>query len=137
QLFLANSSANSNSWGGTTTISRGSVVLLANEQIPHGPGAGDVVNNATLDLRGHTETINALVGSGTVTNDGVSTGTLILGAGDHSGVFSGTLANGLFTNGVVTLTKIGSGIQTLAGFAGHTGATTINGGILSITGSFN
>jgi autotransporter-associated beta strand protein len=137
QLILANSSTNSNRWGGTTTVSNGSVVLLADEQLPDGPAAGDltIASLGNLDLRGHTETINGLSGTGFVTNRASSTvGTMILGGGDHSGLFAGSFMNSFDGTGTVAVTKIGSGIQTLSGTSTHTGATTINGGILSVTG---
>jgi autotransporter-associated beta strand protein len=89
------------------------------------------VGNATFDLNGQNQTIDALTGSGgTVLNNGASAATLTLGDADGSGTFSGTLANG---TGGLSLMKVGTGTQTLSGSSSFTGATTVDAGALRIT----
>jgi autotransporter-associated beta strand protein len=134
-----------NSFGGMT------FTLGASEVIPNGTGKGNVLLNmgdgapVTLNLNGKTETINGLnwAGAGLVnrriiTNSlASSTANLIVGDNNANGTFLGTIQNtgSGATAGVVTLTKVGSGTQTLTGVATHTGATTISGGTLAV--SFN
>jgi autotransporter-associated beta strand protein len=112
--------------------------LGASEVIPHGPGKGNVVFNpiagdtATLELNGHTETVNALVSSAEGTSRVTGPGTLIVGANDASGAFAGILT------GAMSLVKIGNGTQVLSGDSNnYTGATTIDGGTLQLHGGDN
>jgi autotransporter-associated beta strand protein len=149
----------SNDWSGNTSIigrtggSAGHTVvnLGADEVIPHGAGKGNVilsnatVSTTTLNLNGRNETINGLAsGAGTATlgfvqnNADGTTSLLTLGAGDATATFGGTIrdnAGGLAT-GIVALTKIGTGTQTLTGANSYTGDTTILDGTLSISNPF-
>src|SRR5207302_1033399 len=81
-------------------------------------------------------TINGLNSSGTATTafvDGVSgTPTLTLGDGNASASFAGTVRN---TAGTLSVTKIGTGSQILAGANTYTGTTTVSAGQLGVTGS--
>jgi autotransporter-associated beta strand protein len=140
-LTLNNQTAVATTYTGNTTITGASTTLIlgAASQIPSGSGTGDVVMTASkLDLAGFDETINGLSGSGTV--DNVTSGadnTLTLGDGDATGTaFSGVIAN---TNNTLSLTKTGSGIQTLSGVNTYSGATSIDGGTLALgaTGSID
>jgi autotransporter-associated beta strand protein len=87
-----------------------------------------VDSGTTWNLAGNTETINYLIGSGgTVSLGG---GALILGSANNPAdnfTFSGPI------QGAGTLTKNGSGSQTLTGLNTYTGLTTINNGTLAIT----
>lgn len=98
--------------------------------------------------RGHT--IFSLAGSGTVLNNtsgsSARTDTLTLDGGSSLTLadFSGTLRDtdlGTFPtanpNLKTALTKAGTTTQVLSGSALHTGPTTVNGGILRVTGSLN
>jgi autotransporter-associated beta strand protein len=129
-----NTTANLNDYQGTTSIPNLSAALTlgAADQIPNGSGKGNVSLTGTLSLGGFNETINGLSGAGTV--DGVSgSPVLILGDGDADGnTFTGTLKN---TAGSLSLTKIGTGTQTLSGASTYTGGTAINGGILNVNGT--
>lgn len=128
-ITLSNS-AGSNDYLGDTTLGAGSVLVLgAAGQIPDGIGKGDVINSGTLNLAGFSETINGLAGSGTVVSTSGSP-IFTVGNEDSSGISSGT------TGGSLSFVKIGSGIQSL-GSVGHSGDTTVAGGILSITAATN
>lgn len=137
-VTLANA-AGDNDYAGNTTINDNpqtarsyTMNLGAPNQIPNGPGKGNVVINTngtgagTLNLVGNSETINGLSGNGTVTS---STGSPLLTIGDNdaacnfTGVISGSLA----------LTKTGTGTLTLGGAtaSSYTGVTTLNGGLVT------
>jgi fibronectin-binding autotransporter adhesin len=71
--------------------------------------------------------IDALTGSGTIT-DGVGyTPALPVGGANGSGTFSGAIQN------IGNLTKTGSGTQTLTGTTACSGATTVNQGVLALS----
>lgn len=119
-----------NSYAGNTTIDgNGNAVLAlgAANQIANGAGKGNLVmSNARFDMRGFSETINGLSGTGTV--DGVSgTPTLTVGDNNATSTFSGNIVN---TAGALALTKVGTGTLTLAGTNTYSGATTISNGLL-------
>ena len=109
---LANQTGTANDYRGTTTIEANTTLALgAADQVPNGSGKGDVDVAGSVRLGGFSETINGLSGSGFV--DGVSgTPTLTVGDGDATATFSGVIGN---TSGSLSLAKIGSGVQTLAG----------------------
>jgi len=95
--------------------------------LPQG-GVVQVDTAGILDLTGFNQTIAALTGSGVVKNS-TGTSTLTVGNNGASGAFSGRSSSG---SGVLLLTKVGAGTQTMNGTAAwvHTGATTISGGSL-------
>ena len=127
---LANSGNASNDYSGNTTISTNTTLTLsAVNQIPNGTGKGNVVNNGSLTLGGLSHTINGLSGSGTI--DGVSgTPTLTVGDNNATGSFSGVIKN---TAGTLSITKIGTGVLTLAGNNTYTGTTTISNGSIIVS----
>ncbi|MBK1825762.1 beta strand repeat-containing protein [Haloferula rosea] len=105
-------------------------------------GAGDripdtsnvtISSGAFLRLSTASETVGALSGSGTINTNSPGGGTAVLsiGAGDADGNFSGLLEN---AGGVLALTKVGAGTQTITGTNTYTGKTAINGGILEVDG---
>ncbi|MEX2141337.1 MAG: autotransporter-associated beta strand repeat-containing protein [Pirellulales bacterium] len=149
-LFISNPA---NDWRGTTTLnarnndSVNRFRLGNNEVVPHGVGRGNVVMNGNtsngrivFDLGGFNETINALMTTPsnpvgaivTNNNETAATSTLTLGDYDQSGIFAGIMQDG---TGVLALTKIGAGVQTLAGANTFSGPVNINNGTLSVTGS--
>jgi autotransporter-associated beta strand protein len=73
--------------------------------------------------------IGALSGNGRVEAQGAGVLTLSFGNGDGSAIFSGTIAN---AQAVISLTKVGTGTQTLSGTNTYTGVTTISAGTLSV-----
>lgn len=126
-LILSNAN---NTYSGGTTISAGVLQLGVDNAIPGNTIAGDVTDNASLDLNAHNATINGLNGSGFVDTVAGGTPTLTIGANGDSGTFSGTIQN---SSGTLSLTKIGAGTETMSGGLFHSGATTVAGGTLSIT----
>src|ERR1019366_3639384 len=102
-LVLSNAN---NNYSGGTTISAGVLQLGVANAIPGNTVAGDVTDNATLDLNGHSATINGLNGSGTVYNTASgTTPTLTIGANGDSGTFSGTIQD---SSGTLSLAKVRS-----------------------------
>src|SRR5439155_191858 len=98
-----------NTYTGTTTVTAATLVVGSNNTIP---GTSDVTDKGTLDLDGHSDTLAALAGTGTVTSSVAGAVTLTVGASGGSGVFSGTLSDG---SGTLTLSKLGAGKQTITG----------------------
>jgi autotransporter-associated beta strand protein len=133
RVFIRSSS---NAYTGNTTIDDGAILILQNGNvIPDGAGKGNVEVNGTLDMRGGTETINGLSGTGTIGIYGAITSTtLTVGGNDTTASFGGTIENGV-SNTTVSLTKIGAGTQTLTGTNTYTGATTVSAGTLALTGA--
>lgn len=151
--FTGNLSLNTN-LNGNTAFNTAIVTLRldASEVIPNGLGKGNVIlsggtsgtNAVTLDLNGFSETVNSLISYGGHTNVFVTNNksgtTSVLTIGDsnsstlvavnssYSTFFGGIIKdNG---TGVVALTKIGEGTQTLTGSNTYSGTTSINKGIL-------
>ena len=91
-----------------------------------------IANAGTLDLRGNNETIGSLIdsgslGGGTVTNSLAATpATLTIGADNSNASFSGRLT------GDLSLTKTGTGNQTLSGMSTYSGATQVAAGTLTL-----
>lgn len=121
--------------------------LGASEVIPNGAGFGNLVINtsssggrvARFQLNGFNETVNGVVAaispgsnangdSGqSIMNGNATPATLTFGDNDATAEFYGSFLDGA-GGGALSLTKIGSGIQTLGGRNTNTGATMINGG---------
>lgn len=133
---LNNATSSPNDYAGNTSLAGAQTTLAlgAAQQIPNGTGKGNVaITNGTLDLAGFDETINGLTGAGIVDNvaNGTSN-TLTLGDGDATGTsFTGVIKN---TTGTLSLTKIGTGTQTLTGLNSYSGPTTVSDGTLLING---
>lgn len=125
-LILSNAN---NNYSGGTTISAGILQLGVPNAIPGNTIAGNVTDNGTLDLNGHSATINGLNGSGTVDTVAGGTPTLTVGANGNNGTFSGTIQN---SAGTLSLTKIGAGTETLSGGITYSGNTVVAGGTLSL-----
>ncbi len=118
-----------NTYSGKTAINAGTLQVGMANAIP---STSDVTDNGTLDLHGHSDSIGALTGGGSVTSTAAGIVTLSVGGTNHSGTFSGIIQNGSAT---VALTTIGTGTETLSGNNTYTGSTTINAGTLEVDGS--
>jgi len=118
-----------NTYAGGTTISSGTLQVGAVNAVPGGTVGGDVTNNGTLDLSSHSDTINALVGGGTVDTIAGGSPTLTLGANGDSGVFTGIIQN---SSGTLSLAKTGAGAQVLDNVNTYSGNTTIANGTLTL-----
>jgi fibronectin-binding autotransporter adhesin len=138
-----------NEWTGTTIMQARSNQgnnTFANgnsEVIPNGFGKGNVVmegfaaGTIAWNLNGFSETINGLstFGNGatcTIVNNGATPSALTIGDNDQSGTFAGLINNG---SAALALRKIGGGKETLTAVNNYTGATTIEGGTLALSGS--
>ncbi|MDY0170895.1 MAG: autotransporter-associated beta strand repeat-containing protein, partial [Thermoguttaceae bacterium] len=109
--------------------------LGASEVIPHGLGKGGLVFNAsaggtaTLDVNGHTETVNSLstIGAGaSVIDNTTGSGILRVASGDFPGIIRST-------GGTLVLEKIGDGTLTLSGANTYDGGATVTGGTLMLS----
>ena len=115
-------------------------------------GQGTVVNTAsganndvgTFYLEGSSQTVNALNGASNgvssasysdkrkITSTAAGAMTFTVGNGNATGYFDGVIENG---TGVVSLVKVGTAVQTLAGNRAntYTGLTAVNGGTLTLS----
>jgi fibronectin-binding autotransporter adhesin len=147
-----------NSYSGATTVTAGT--LQAGSLSAFSPNSAFTVNGV-LDLRGFSNAVGSLAGSGTVTNSGgpgpviivtplITPGLpaiLTVGSDGTSTVFSGTLTNGTLPqigveplasgNSTLALTKTGVGTLTLTGTNTYSGGTTFNGGIVAVDSDDN
>jgi len=124
-------------YSGTTTVGDGvgtdDSLLFAGSTTGFSSNSAFTVNSdAIVLLNDFSNEIGSLAGSGVVrnANSGTTAATLTTGGDDTSTTFSGTLQDG--AGGALSLTKTGSGTQTLTGSASYTGATTINAGTLQL-----
>ena len=89
-----------------------------------------VDNGATFNGANTPTVVDALNGAGTV----LTGGGITVGVDNGSGSFSGIIGNSNYGS-AYSITKAGSGTQTLSGANTYTGTTTINGGTLIIDGN--
>lgn len=130
-----------NTYNGSTSINAGSTLQLsdgtvtATSFIPDA-SAVTVGSGGFLKLAkgGNSETIGALAGTGTV--EAISgNDTLVVGSGDASSSFDGSLKN---NGGTLALTKTGTGTLALTGTgSNYTGATSVSGGTLVVNGNIS
>jgi len=92
----------------------------------------DLNVDGTFDVwDGANVTVDALTGGGTITKGWTSAGVLItVGANNGSGTYSGIIDSN--SHGPISLTKSGSGTQTLSGANNYKGTTTLSAGTLNI-----
>ena len=120
-----------NTYGGGTVISNGVLqVGIANAVPSSGAGNVSVISPGVLDLNAFSDSVNGLSGNGIV--DTVSGGApvLTIGNNDARGIFSGLLQN---TAGTLSLTKVGTGTETLTAANTFSGATILNLGSLALS----
>ena len=110
---------------GPTSVSAG--ILQAGAANAFAPASAfTVAPAATLDLNGFDQTIASLAGDGNVT---LGAGTLTTGGDNTDTTFSGAISG---TGGLI---KDGSGTFILAGTSTYSGPTSLNTGVLIVTGS--
>ena len=119
----------SNSYTGGTIVSAGGKLKLgANDVIP---STSLMTINGILDLNGYSDSVGSITGTGIIdNNNGTSIYTLSVGGDNDTQSFTGTIQN---TSGYLSLNKIGTGVQTLAGSNSFTGIVRLGAGTLSIT----
>lgn len=120
-----------NTYTGDTVVGPGSGALKVGivNAIPSGAGKGNVVVNGNLDLNGFSIGVNALNGIGFVDNSAAGSVTLTVGNNNATGSFGGIIRN---SAGAVSLTKTGSGVQSLQNASTYSGSTTIAAGTLRL-----
>ncbi|WP_145591159.1 autotransporter outer membrane beta-barrel domain-containing protein [Yersinia rochesterensis] len=117
-LTLANST---NTYNGATTVNAGTLILGANNAFGR-TSLLNVLNGASTNINGHSQTVGALTNAGTVT----------LGTG-------GALTSGLLTNNNIlniaggTLNLSAGGASTATGGLTGSGILNVNGGDLAIS----
>ncbi|OYW71709.1 MAG: hypothetical protein B7Z37_26980 [Verrucomicrobia bacterium 12-59-8] len=131
---------------GGTAINNGTVQLTTgNNRLPTGTvvslGQASSTNLGVLDLNGFNQIIaglisttgtNATASKNTVTS--ATSATLTINTGASSYVYgAGTAANSGILTGALSVTKVGSGTQTLGDSNTYTGATNIQEGTLALS----
>ncbi|MCT0198269.1 autotransporter-associated beta strand repeat-containing protein [Synechococcus sp. CS-1325] len=119
-----------NTFTGATTVNGGTLQVSAGNGLS---ATGLLTVNSLGRVRfDDTDTVGGLAGSGSVRIGNGIVLTLAPAAGTRT--FSGVIANA--DPGVgVALAKAGAGIQVLSGANTYTGTTTVNAGLLDVTGS--
>jgi fibronectin-binding autotransporter adhesin len=132
-----------NTYGGATEIIRGTLRLGATNTLPTGSlldvdAANGVTDVAILDLASYSQTVSGIQDSattnvgGTITNSVAASNSVLTVNGTADTTYDGLIQDGV---GTVSLTKGGTGIQTLNGANTYTGTTSILGGTLRINGN--
>ena len=125
-------SSSGNSFSGGATISGGTLQLAAAGALPRATAL--TLSNSTgalVSLNGYSQTIASLSGGG-ANGGNVALGSGVLTVGDTSSTTYGGVASG--AGGLI---KVGAGTLTLGGTNAYTGATTVNGGTLVLTGALS
>ncbi|HEX7261409.1 MAG TPA: autotransporter-associated beta strand repeat-containing protein, partial [Luteolibacter sp.] len=117
--------------GGTTTLQNKAYNNTPYENLMIPDTASVKIDvDSTLNFAWGNEAFDGLNGGGNMLfGGGGSDPTITLGASNGDGSFSGVISSGL------SLVKVGTGIQVLAGANTYTGSTAINGGTLRVNGS--
>ncbi len=109
-----------NSYTGGTTVTAGTLKAGAANTLPM-MTALTIASGSVFDLNGYNQSFGSIAGAGNTT---LGSATLTVGNDNNSTSYSGVLS------GTGGLTKVGTGILTLAGSNTYTGGTTIAAGTL-------
>jgi len=127
-------------YSGLLTAGSGSIEFLLNGNV--GSAAADFnLGTGVSSLYPHNGNVTISLGSlagGSSTSIGAATAdsnpvVYALGGDNNSAVFSGQISGG----SLVSVTKNGTGVQTLAGVCSYTGTTTVNAGTLLVSGTLS
>ncbi len=140
QLLFGNGGNNAINWN----FSAGAQIDVQAGTLVGGTSTNDfwTNNNASLNIAGGATfagveanvQIDALTGAGTFTGGYSFGGVETIGIANGSGSFSGLLVDTDTGSGLLlSLVKVGTGVQTLSGANTYTGSTTVNNGTLSTT----
>ena len=123
-----------NTYSGGTTITAGTVTLGTATSLG---SAGLTMTGGTLDMNANSISLPSLAGTGgIITDNSAGTGTSLLTVNQTGGTsFGGVIQNG--ATQALALTKSGTGTLTLTGASLYTGATTLSGGTLALSGGNN
>ena len=125
--------AATNSYTGSTTITTGT--LLTSHVGALGTGGNALIDNATLDLDGTSQTVGNFTGSGTVLNSlNATTATLDVNP-TATGTFTGVVEDNAGSGGTVAFAVTGTSTQVLSGANTYSGGTTIGSGATLQIGS--
>ena len=140
-LFIDGQAVVTNNFDQPVTTRTGSIALTAGMHdivIAYNQGGGGYGMNAQISGAGNTTMVDIDTSNANITPDlvvgslagagnvALTTGNLITGIDNSSTNFSGVIS------GIGSLTKFGSGVQTLTGTNTYTGDTTVNGGTLRL-----
>ena len=115
----------SNNYGGTTSVSSGTLQLGTNGALPTITPL-TVNGSGVFDLNKQNATVDSLNGNGTIASVLGGSPLLTIGSNNGGGSFSGTI-NG----SQVALTKTGTGTEIVSGPNTYGGLTSINAGIIN------
>jgi fibronectin-binding autotransporter adhesin len=124
---------NSNNFVGNVTVNPGALLQINGTSVI--PDASNVTVDGKLYFNSAGEAINSFNGTGLVQIHPAVTfnpSTLVVGAANGSGIFSGVIQNGGTGTVSFGFSKAGTGTQILTGANLYTGATAVNGGILQV-----
>ncbi len=123
-----------NTYSGGTTVNSGILQLGNATALGSQTGPLAVNTGGVLDLHGNNQTVGSFSGTGGQISNSVNgnTATLTVGNGGGSGGYAGTIADHNSGTGLVALSKIGSGTETLTGTDTYTGTTTVSAGTLAL-----
>jgi autotransporter-associated beta strand protein len=124
--------ANTLSTTGNVDVSGGATLSqIGGSFIDRDQQDGGYIVDGTVNMNGQAASMNWLEGEGLVTNAAPVDPTLTLGYGGTARTWSGVIADG---NAAIDVVKDGTNTQTFDDANTYTGGTTIQGGILELTG---
>jgi fibronectin-binding autotransporter adhesin len=129
-LKLGSSGTITADYQGDTTVESGLLQLSRTDIIPDGSGKGNVVVNdgATFNLAGYGDTVNAISGSGVVTNSTSLNVPLSVGGDDKDAKLGGTLT------GPFAINKVGAGTLAIGNMLPD-GGLTVSAGTAAAVGT--